>query len=113
MHNSCVIGGMPWKHDFMRRADLRNQHNTLNIICTRHPYEWISSMQRHPFYAHMHQGLPMIEFLTREWISFYQNGPPGWRENVLTKLNMNGKGYMSSVIREKLTNQTLGRSEYV
>ena len=108
MHTSCVIGGLPWKHDFMRRADLRNQHTTLHVLCTRHPYEWISSMHRHPYYAYMHQASPMIEFLTREWISFYQGA--GGRANELK--NVNNK-QSTTVIREVLTNQTLGPREYV
>jgi len=37
----------------------------------RHPYEWISSMQKHPYYAYMHEDIKMLDFVTREWISFF------------------------------------------
>ncbi|EKX39804.1 hypothetical protein GUITHDRAFT_114055 [Guillardia theta CCMP2712] len=68
--STCVIGGLPWKHGFMRNADLRDQSRTLNLLVTRSPYEWIDSMHRHPFYAEIHKGLNMSTFLSREWITF-------------------------------------------
>lgn len=67
---SCVSGGLPNKHDFMRGANLHDQAETLNILVSRHPYEWLSSMRRHPFYAGLHYDKPMEEFLTQEWASF-------------------------------------------
>jgi hypothetical protein len=29
---ACVIGGLPWKHDFMRRADLSKSAETLHLL---------------------------------------------------------------------------------
>mmetsp|Transcript_58962 Transcript_58962/g.156273 ORF Transcript_58962/g.156273 Transcript_58962/m.156273 type:complete len:478 (-) Transcript_58962:388-1821(-) len=45
------------------------QDETLHILVTRHPYEWIESMQRNGFYAPFHKGLPMKQFLALEWLS--------------------------------------------
>mmetsp|Transcript_88751 Transcript_88751/g.236247 ORF Transcript_88751/g.236247 Transcript_88751/m.236247 type:complete len:632 (+) Transcript_88751:98-1993(+) len=70
---SCVIGGLPWKHDFMRRADLAKADETLHVLVTRHPYEWIDSMRRNGFYTPFHKGLPMDKFLTLEWLSLDMN----------------------------------------
>mmetsp|Transcript_58943 Transcript_58943/g.156120 ORF Transcript_58943/g.156120 Transcript_58943/m.156120 type:complete len:850 (-) Transcript_58943:192-2741(-) len=69
----CVIGGLPWKHDFMRRANLAKAGVTLHILATRHPYEWLESMQRNGFYAPFHKGLRMDKFLALEWISLEMN----------------------------------------
>ncbi len=33
----CVKGGMPWKHAFMREADLSEQETTLHILVTPMP----------------------------------------------------------------------------
>mmetsp|Transcript_58976 Transcript_58976/g.156398 ORF Transcript_58976/g.156398 Transcript_58976/m.156398 type:complete len:560 (-) Transcript_58976:776-2455(-) len=68
-NSSCVMGGLPWKHGFMRHADLEQSDETLHILVTRHPYEWIESMQRNGFYAPFHKGLPMKQFLALEWLS--------------------------------------------
>eukprot|EP00292_Cryptomonas_paramecium_P011667 CAMPEP_0113727112 /NCGR_PEP_ID=MMETSP0038_2-20120614/40876_1 /TAXON_ID=2898 /ORGANISM="Cryptomonas paramecium" /LENGTH=306 /DNA_ID=CAMNT_0000657933 /DNA_START=675 /DNA_END=1596 /DNA_ORIENTATION=+ /assembly_acc=CAM_ASM_000170 len=39
----------------MRRANLENSSETLHILVTRHPYEWIDSMQKNGFYAPFHK----------------------------------------------------------
>jgi len=86
----CIKGGVPWKHDFTRRADLDNQHNTINLLVTRHPYEWISSMQKHPYYAYMHEDVKMLDFVTREWLSFY-HGAGGQEGNLIGATKMKPK----------------------
>ena len=43
---SCVSGGLPNKHDFMRGANVHDEEHTLNILVSRHPYEWLASMRR-------------------------------------------------------------------
>jgi len=67
---SCVSGGLPNKHDFMRGANVHDEGETLHILVSRHPLEWLSSMRRHPFYAGLHYDKTMPEFLTQEWASF-------------------------------------------
>mmetsp|Transcript_10252 Transcript_10252/g.24045 ORF Transcript_10252/g.24045 Transcript_10252/m.24045 type:complete len:825 (+) Transcript_10252:168-2642(+) len=69
----CVKGGMPWKHSHMRDADINQQHTTLHILVTRDPLAWLKSMRGHPFYASFHDGLPMEEFLSLEWVSFNEH----------------------------------------
>lgn len=82
----CVKGGMPWKHAFMREADLSSQDTTLHILVTRHPYAWAKSMRSHPFYAPLHEKLSMQDFLTLEWISFKDNpGKYGSRSHLKPK----------------------------
>ena len=66
----CVSGGLPNKHDFMRGANVHDHEETLNILVSRHPYEWLASMRRHPFYAGLHYDKSMTDFLTQEWASF-------------------------------------------
>ncbi|EKX38799.1 hypothetical protein GUITHDRAFT_143986 [Guillardia theta CCMP2712] len=116
--DECVIGGLPWKHGYLRHAgtpvtcihalessetreeetrdqsedeerrcsrtrsrrraggdllpsaDVRHQAQTLNLLVTRSPYEWVESMHRHPFYAEVHNNLDMSTFLAREWVTF-------------------------------------------
>jgi hypothetical protein len=45
------------------------QNETLHILVTRHPYEWLESMRRNAFYSGFHKGLEMDKFLTLEWMS--------------------------------------------
>jgi hypothetical protein len=45
------------------------QGETLHILVTRHPYEWVSSMRRNAFYATFHKNLDMGSFLTLQWMS--------------------------------------------
>ncbi len=39
------------------------------MLVSRHPYEWLTSMRRNAFYANFHKGLPMLAFLTLQWMS--------------------------------------------
>ena len=41
----CVSGGLPDKHGFMRGASMHDAESTLHVLVTRHPYEWLASMQ--------------------------------------------------------------------
>jgi hypothetical protein len=66
----CVSGGLPNKHDFLRGANVHNHEETLHILVSRHPYEWLASMRQHPYYAGLHYNKSMIDFLTQEWASF-------------------------------------------
>jgi len=103
----CVIGGLPWKHDFVRRADFSKQDSTLNILVTRHPYEWLSSMKRHPFYAHLHYNMPSMEaFLLREWVSFQVGKgapkPKGGRSSKMTWAGLATKTNHSCITNKRL-----------
>jgi hypothetical protein len=45
------------------------QADTLHLLVTRHPYEWLSSMRQNGFYATFHKNQDMLTFLTLEWMS--------------------------------------------
>jgi hypothetical protein len=68
--DGCVSGGLPNKHDFLRGANVHDHEETLHILVSRHPYEWLASMRQHPYYAGLHYDKSMTDFLTLEWASF-------------------------------------------
>eukprot|EP00292_Cryptomonas_paramecium_P008262 CAMPEP_0113704460 /NCGR_PEP_ID=MMETSP0038_2-20120614/26534_1 /TAXON_ID=2898 /ORGANISM="Cryptomonas paramecium" /LENGTH=276 /DNA_ID=CAMNT_0000629249 /DNA_START=65 /DNA_END=892 /DNA_ORIENTATION=- /assembly_acc=CAM_ASM_000170 len=73
-----VSGGEPWKHSFMRRADMTLEKEAgpvLHLLVTRHPYEWMVSMQRGGFGAPLHRTLNMSTFLRTEWMSLLDDEP--------------------------------------
>eukprot|EP00292_Cryptomonas_paramecium_P011848 CAMPEP_0113693512 /NCGR_PEP_ID=MMETSP0038_2-20120614/19705_1 /TAXON_ID=2898 /ORGANISM="Cryptomonas paramecium" /LENGTH=292 /DNA_ID=CAMNT_0000615591 /DNA_START=468 /DNA_END=1343 /DNA_ORIENTATION=+ /assembly_acc=CAM_ASM_000170 len=76
--NVEVNGGVPWKHSFMRNANITLANEigpTLHLLITRHPYEWMVSMQRGGFGASLLRTQNMSEFLRTEWVSFLDDEP--------------------------------------
>mmetsp|Transcript_19179 Transcript_19179/g.52939 ORF Transcript_19179/g.52939 Transcript_19179/m.52939 type:complete len:663 (+) Transcript_19179:104-2092(+) len=62
----CISPGIPWKHGFFRRARHVNEENALNLLVTRHPYEWADSLRRVAPHMNLHKMQPMERFLTME-----------------------------------------------
>mmetsp|Transcript_19182 Transcript_19182/g.52958 ORF Transcript_19182/g.52958 Transcript_19182/m.52958 type:complete len:655 (+) Transcript_19182:58-2022(+) len=63
---ACIAPGVPWKHGFLRHAQHANEENALNILVTRHPYEWADSLRRVAPHMNLHKMQPMERFLTME-----------------------------------------------
>ncbi len=43
--------------------------DSLHLLVTRHPYEWLDSMRRNAFYNNFHKGQNMSRFLTLQYTS--------------------------------------------
>ena len=56
-------------HAPTRATPAHPQGETLHVLVTRHPYEWAASMRRNGFYASLHKGRAMADFLTLQWMS--------------------------------------------
>lgn len=86
-----VFGPHGWKHGVVNRTLLRNSPSapqTLFLVLVKNPYAWLASLHREPYHAHGHQGLPMGEFLRKEWRSWANTGP---------LLRMPGRGGVSEL----------------
>ena len=59
-----------WRHSFPTYHLDELSNETLYIHISRHPYEWIQSMRRNPFWANYHKNMSMLDFISLEWMSF-------------------------------------------
>jgi len=64
-----VIGGLPWKHGFLKQQSLGDMDRTLNIFLVKDAYAWINSMKANPFHAPHMERINWAPFLTKEWYS--------------------------------------------
>ena len=72
--HKCVAS-RHWRHHFASAHMDSLSNETLYIHLTRHPYEWIQSMRRNPFWANLHKQKSMHDFISLEWMSLdYING---------------------------------------
>lgn len=61
---------MEWRHSFPSSLIQRKPNTTLFFLVTRHPYEWLQSMRRNPFWANCHKNRSLVDFMSLEWMSF-------------------------------------------